>query len=48
MTHKLHPLSLLDGQQADYVPSENMRMEFQREVVNKYLSVPLWQIVKVY
>ncbi len=44
---KFVPLSLLDGQRADYyVPPSITRPNYERERNDKYLSVPIWQILE--
>ena len=44
---KFVPLSILDGQRADYyVPPSIIRPNYERECNDKYLSIPIWQILQ--
>lgn len=47
LRRRFTPLSVLDGQRADYVSPEVIRRNFECEVVQKYLSIPIWQVLQV-
>lgn len=43
---KIVPLSLMDKQRADYYVPNIIRRNYERKLNEKYLSVPIWQILQ--